>query len=96
MLPDEVFVSEPLLGDLNLDGDVDGLDVDPFVEVLLSGPYQAEADMNEDQVVNALDVDPFVSTVVGAGAQHIPEPSALLLALVALGVVGGGGRPRSP
>jgi hypothetical protein len=90
MLPDEVFVSEPLLGDLNLDGDVD-----PFVEVL-SGPYQAEADMNEDQVVNALDVDPFVSTVVGAGAQHIPEPSALLLALVALGVVGGGGRPRSP
>jgi hypothetical protein len=76
------------LGDVNLDGDVNGLDVDPFVEVLLSGPYQPEADMNEDQVVNGLDVDPFVTAVVG-GAQSIPEPSTLLLALVALGVVGG-------
>jgi hypothetical protein len=76
-----------LLGDVNLDGEVNGLDVDPFVEVLLSGPYRTEADMNEDQVVNGLDVDPFVAAVVG-GAQQIPEPSTLLLCLVALGVVG--------
>ena len=87
-LSDGVFVSAPLLGDLNLDGEVNGLDVDPFVDVLLSGPYQPEADMNEDQVVNGLDVDPFVDAVVG-GVQQIPEPSTLLLALVALGVVGG-------
>jgi hypothetical protein len=59
-----------------------------FVGVLLSGPYQPEADMNEDQVVNGLDVDPFVSAVLG-GVQQIPEPSTLLLVLVALGVVGG-------
>ena len=84
-----VFVPEPLLGDLNLDGEVNGLDVDPFVDVLLSGPYQPEADMNEDQVVNGLDVDPFVAAVVGGSAQEIPEPSTLLLTLVALGVVGG-------
>jgi hypothetical protein len=87
---------EAVLADVNLDGNVNGLDVDPFVDVLLGGPYQAEADMNEDQVVNGLDVEPFVAAVVG-GTQQIPEPSTLLLALVALGVVGGSGSgPRSP
>jgi YVTN family beta-propeller protein len=80
---------EPLLGDVSLDEVVNGLDVDPFVDVLLSGPYQPEADMNEDHVVNGLDVDPFVAAVVGGGTQQIPEPSTLLLGLLALGVVGG-------
>jgi phospholipase/lecithinase/hemolysin len=80
---------DPVLGDVNLDGDVNGLDVNPFVDVLLSGPYQPEADMNEDQVVNGLDVDPFVAAVVGGGTQQIPEPSTLLLCIIALGVVGG-------
>jgi hypothetical protein len=42
-----------------------------------------------DQVVNGLDVDPFVAAVLGVGTQSIPEPSTLLLALVALGVIGG-------
>jgi hypothetical protein len=88
LLSPVVESADPLLGDVNGDGDVNGLDVDPFVDVLLSGPYQQEADMNEDQVVNGLDVDPFVAAVVG-GTQPIPEPSTLLLALVALGVVGG-------
>jgi hypothetical protein len=84
------FVPEPsiLLGDLNLDGEINGLDVDPFVDVLLSGPYQIQADINLDAVVNGLDVDPFVAAVVG-GVQQIPEPLTLLLAFVALGVVGG-------
>ncbi len=83
-----ITVPDILLGDVNGDGEVNGLDVDPFIDVLLSGPYQPEADMNEDQVVNGLDVDPFVSAVVG-GTQPVPEPSTLLLAAVALGVVGG-------
>jgi hypothetical protein len=61
------FGSSALLGDVNLDGVVNGLDVDPFVDVLLSGPFQAEADMNLDGVVNGLDVDPFVAAVVGSG-----------------------------
>ena len=80
---------DPLLGDVNLDDEVNGLDVDPFVDVLLNGPYQAEADMNEDDAVNGLDVDPFVAAVVGSGAQSVPEPSTLLLCIVALAVVGG-------
>jgi hypothetical protein len=82
------FVPSLLLGDVNTDGDVNGLDVDPFVVLVTSGGYQAEADMNEDLAVNGLDVDPFVAAVVG-GTQPIPEPSTLPLALIALGVVGG-------
>jgi hypothetical protein len=68
-----------LLGDVNLDDVVNGLDVDPFVDVLLNGPLQAQADMNTDGVVNGLDVDPFVAAVVGGGVQAVPEPSTLML-----------------
>jgi hypothetical protein len=75
------------LADLDLDGEVNGLDVDPFVDVLLSGLYQQEADMNVDGEVNGLDVDPFVAAVVG-GTQPVPEPSALLLAIIALSITG--------
>jgi hypothetical protein len=77
-----------LLGDVNLDDVVNGLDVDPFVALVTGGTYQAEGDMNADGVVNGLDVDPFVAAVVG-GVQQIPEPSTLLLCIIALGVVGG-------
>jgi hypothetical protein len=87
-----VAFSEPLLGDLNLDGEVNGLDVQLFVDVLLSGPYQTEADMNEDRVINGLDVDSFMAAIdqsLGGDTQQIPEPSTLLFALCSLGVVGG-------
>jgi len=70
---------EIVLGDVNLDGIVNGLDVDPFVDVLLNGPFQDEADMNADGEVNGLDVDPFVAAVVGGGVQAVPEPSTLVL-----------------
>jgi hypothetical protein len=85
------YVGDPghtLLGDVNLDKVVNGLDVDPFVAVLLNGPFQAEADMNLDGVVNGLDVDPFVAAVVGGGVQAVPEPSTLaLVALVGLAML---------
>jgi hypothetical protein len=77
------YMAGVLLGDVNLDDVVNGLDVDPFVDVLLNGSFQAEADMNTDGVVNGLDVDPFVAAVVGGGVQAVPEPSTLVLLTLA-------------
>ena len=54
-----------LLGDVNLDGVVNLLDVAPFVELLTNGSFQAEADTNQDGVVNLLDVQPFVDILSG-------------------------------
>ncbi|MEM9410052.1 MAG: hypothetical protein AAGA30_02995 [Planctomycetota bacterium] len=56
---------EVLLGDVNLDGDVNLLDVAPFVDRVMSGQYQVEANPNKDNFVNLLDVDLFVSLLVG-------------------------------
>lgn len=52
----------PLLGDVNLDGDVNFLDVSPFTAVLfrISG-YRAEADCNQDELINFLDIAPFIA-----------------------------------
>jgi hypothetical protein len=84
------YVESRLPGDMNLDGEVNGLDVEPFVYALLNEPFNLRADMNGDGAVSGLDVDPFVAVLLGEdnGTQPIPEPSTLFLALVALGVVG--------
>ena len=47
-------------GDVNQDGTVDLLDVEPFVTILGEGVFQVEADINQDGVVNLLDVQPFI------------------------------------
>ena len=56
-----------LLGDVNGDGFVNLLDVDPFVEELSAGGSNPAADMNQDGVVNLLDVDPFVQALSDGG-----------------------------
>lgn len=54
-----------LLGDINCDGQVDLLDVQPFVDVLTSGVFSFKADINSDGVVDLLDVGPFVIEISG-------------------------------
>ena len=58
---------EVLKGDVNLDGEINLLDIDPFILVLGSGNYQAEADTNCDGEVNLLDIDSFILLVAGGG-----------------------------
>lgn len=60
-----VFCEEVLLGDVNLDGVVSLLDVQPFIGLLTSGGFQPEADINQDSMVDLLDVQPFVSLLTG-------------------------------
>ncbi|MEM9412465.1 MAG: dockerin type I domain-containing protein [Planctomycetota bacterium] len=48
-----------LIGDVNCDGVIDLLDVDPFVQAI-EGRYNDKADINQDGFVDLLDVAPFV------------------------------------
>ena len=59
------FGSGVLLGDINLDGVVNLLDVTPFVNLLTEGIFQAEGDINQDGFVNLLDVSGFVDILAG-------------------------------
>ena len=84
-----------LLGDVNLDGSVNGLDVSPFVARVLSGEYLAQADVNQDEAVNGLDVSPFIDAVLGGGAvRAIPEPNTVVLTAIGVLVLIGRGRRR--
>jgi hypothetical protein len=68
-------VTEPLWGDMNCDGVLDGLDVGPFVLALTDPPsYEASypdcavnnADVNADRAVDVFDVEAFVELLVGS------------------------------
>lgn len=50
-----------LLGDVNLDGVVSFLDINPFVASLTTASYQFEADCNQDGFINFLDIAPFIN-----------------------------------
>ena len=49
-----------LLGDCNLDGNVNFLDISPFINVLSTQDFFAQADCNQDGGVNFLDISPFI------------------------------------
>ena len=54
-----------LKGDVNLDGSVTFLDINPFIVVLSSNGTQAEADCDCNGVVNFLDIQPFIDILAG-------------------------------
>lgn len=82
-----------LVGDVNLDGAVNALDIAPFVDKLTSREYQSEADVNKDGAVNALDISGFVSCLTGgtcgggAGSRSVPEPSSMALGALLCGAL---------
>ena len=49
------------LGDLNLDGGVNFLDIPPFIAILTAGGFRTEADINGDGAVNFMDISPFIA-----------------------------------
>jgi hypothetical protein len=57
--------SPVVLGDVNLDGFVDFLDISPFITVLSTGGSQAEADIDESGTVDFLDITPFIAILSG-------------------------------
>ena len=59
------ILAKPLLGDVNCDGNVDLLDVAPFVDAISTGNFLEKADVNTDGLVNLLDVAPFIDIISG-------------------------------
>ena len=59
-----VASSDFVLGDINCDGEVNLLDVTPFVDLLTSGMFLDKADINGDGSVDLLDVGPFVDLLL--------------------------------
>ena len=52
---------EPLLGDVNTDGDVSFSDIPAFISVLLAGEFQIEADIDLNGAVNFADIGGFIA-----------------------------------
>ena len=55
-----------LLGDVNLDGDVNFLDITPFISILANDGFQLEADIDGNGVVDFLDITPFIGLLAGS------------------------------
>ena len=53
------------LGDVNRDGEVNFLDISPFIALLDTGEFQAEADFNMSGEITFLDVSPFIMALTG-------------------------------
>ena len=54
-----------LKGDVDLDGGVTFLDIQPFINVLSTNSFQAEADCDCDGDVDFLDIQPFINILAG-------------------------------
>ena len=57
--------STPLPGDVDENGTVDLLDIQPFVTLITEGSFSCSADLNMDGSVDLLDVAPFVELLLG-------------------------------
>ena len=56
-----------ILGDVNLDGDVNFFDIQRFVDLLATGEFQAEADFNSSGEITFLDIPLFIEALRLAG-----------------------------
>lgn len=50
-------------GDVNCDGVVNLLDVQPFVDILIAGEFSGKADVNQDGNVDRLDIQPLIALI---------------------------------
>ena len=61
---DSAVGGDILLGDVNRDEVVNFLDITPFVALLTTSSFQAEADINQSNEVTFLDIAPFVDLLL--------------------------------
>ena len=53
-----------LLGDVNLDGIINILDIIATVNFILSNEYNVSADLNDDSIINVLDIIELVNIIM--------------------------------
>ena len=53
------------IGDVNRDGVVDFLDISPFILLLSTQGYDAQADINFDGMIDFFDISPFIAVLSG-------------------------------
>jgi len=56
-----ISASSAILGDVDTDGEVGFLDIAPFITLLSTNGFQAEADIDLDGAVTFLDIAPFIA-----------------------------------
>jgi hypothetical protein len=87
----ELTIEFTILGDMDVDFDVDFDDIDDFVlglnnaaayEAMFGLPPDVIGDLDKDGDLDFDDIPGFVEVLSG-GAQAVPEPSSLLLAMLA-------------
>ena len=61
----EIVLTAVLPGDIDGDGALTALDIDPFIISLTSGTYSAAADVNQDGFLNLFDVSAFIEALGG-------------------------------
>lgn len=60
-----VINSSPvILGDVDMNGVVDFVDIPAFIAILQAGDFKAEADVNQDTVVNFQDIPAFIAILI--------------------------------
>ena len=64
----DVVVDPFLLGDANLNGVVNFLDIQPFIDILSSNSFLNEADIDRDGDVDFLDIQPFIDILASGGS----------------------------
>ena len=62
------FVDPFLLGDVDLNGVVNFLDIGPFIDLLSSNSFLDEADIDRNGVVNFLDIQPFIGLLASSSS----------------------------
>ena len=62
-IPD-VPVPEPLIGDVNLDGEINIADINAVIDMILSGNTAITADVNQDGEINIADVNALIDLIL--------------------------------
>ena len=66
VLPDDGSCEYSIMGDINLDGQINILEIVQLANMILSNEYQESADLSGDGVLNILDIVQLVNIILNS------------------------------